>query len=217
MNILVISDLHADFSRAVQACEDQRPELLLCCGDWGDAGEITAADLDRFLEFCPVITTFGNHDDLDLLTRTRNREGSAVLLGQGETRNMNGLILASIGGIWAKSHRLPYYVTDDDVARFARQIASLGPVDILLTHSCPIGLADLTPAGRHGGQRCFLDASSTIAPRLHCCGHLHVPQEKQLKDGRKVINVGATPQGSVAVLDYSLGTGALEGRLMTVR
>ena len=60
-----------------------------------------------------------------------------------------------------------------------------GPVDILLTHGCPIGLADLTPTGRHGGQRCFLEAYKTIMPRLHLCGHLHVAQERTLKDGRQ--------------------------------
>ena len=75
MNILVISDLHGDFSLAVQACREATPELLLCCGDWGDAEEVTAADLDRFLEICPVLTTFGNHDPLDLLAKMRNRDG----------------------------------------------------------------------------------------------------------------------------------------------
>jgi hypothetical protein len=38
---------------------------------------------------------------------------------------------------------------------------------------------------------------------VHLCGHLHVAQERVLKDGRKVINVGATPEGSVAVLETS--------------
>lgn len=216
MKILVVSDLHADFALAVEACEDHRPDLLLCCGDWGDISQVTAADLDCFLEFCPVLTTFGNHDPLELLAGTRNRDGTAVLLDQGQTRNVNGLTLAAIGGIWAKSHRVPYYVTNEDVARFARQIAAAGPVDILLTHACPIGLADLTPTGRHGGQRCFLDASSTIAPQLHCCGHLHDAQEKTLRDGRKVLNVGATPQGSIAVISYDPETRTLTSRLETV-
>ncbi len=69
-------------------------------------------------------------------------------------------------------------MTDADVALAAARIARAGPVDILLTHGCPIGLADLTPAGRHGGQRCFLDAFKTVQPRLHLCGHLHLAQER---------------------------------------
>jgi Icc-related predicted phosphoesterase len=107
-------------------------------------------------------------------------------------------------------------VTDADVAGWANQIAADGPLDILLTHGCPIGLADLTPSGRHGGQRCFLDASKTIAPRLHLCGHLHVPQENLLKDGRKVVNLGATPEGSIALVEFDAQTRSLSSRLCSV-
>jgi Icc-related predicted phosphoesterase len=78
-----------------------------------------------------------------------------------------------------------------------------------------MGLADLTASGRHGGQSCFLDAFNTVAPRLHLCGHLHVPQETNLRDGRKVINVGATPQGSIAVVEYDVQARTLISRLET--
>jgi Icc-related predicted phosphoesterase len=217
MRILAISDLHGDFAQAIDACARLRPDLLLCGGDWGDPEEVAAADLGRFLAICPVLTTFGNHDPFELLRRTSNRDGTPVLLGQGEVRDVGGLRIAAIGGIWAKSHRRPYYVTDEDVAGYARLTASQGPVDILLTHGCPVGLADLTPSGRHGGQRCFLDAFKTIAPRLHLCGHLHVAQEKTLADGRKVINVGATPEGSVAVIEYEPATRSITSRLCRVR
>jgi uncharacterized protein len=209
MKILAISDLHGDLRLATKACHDLRPDLLLCCGDWGDADQVSESDLEGFLDLCPVLTTFGNHDPLEILARWKNRDGSAVLLGQGEVRDFHGLKLAGIGGIWAKSHRLPCYVTDSDVAEWARAIARQGQVDILLTHGCPVGLADLTPAGRHGGQRCFLEAFKTVAPRLHLCGHLHVPQVRELKDGRKVINVGATPQGNITVIDFDTDTIAL--------
>jgi uncharacterized protein len=74
-------------------------------------------------------------------------------------------------------------------------------------------MADLTPSGRHGGQRCFLDAFKKIGPRVHLCGHLHVAQERSLKDGRKVINVGATPEGSIALLTYDPIEKTLDARL----
>jgi Icc-related predicted phosphoesterase len=202
MRILAISDLHGDFDQAFQATRRLRPDLLVCCGDWGDVGQVVEADLNRFLELSPVVTTFGNHDPLELLRGLRNRDGSPVLLDQGEVREIEGLRFAAIGGIWAKSHRQPYYVTDSDVAEYAGLAASRGPVDILMTHGCPAGLADLTPSGRHGGQRCFLEAFKTIGPRIHLCGHLHVAQQKKLADGRTVINLGATPGGSVVVLEY---------------
>ncbi|MFI5459941.1 MAG: metallophosphoesterase [Isosphaerales bacterium] len=214
MRVLVVSDLHGDLEPARRAAAFVRPDLILCCGDWGDPDQVTEPDLAEFLAVAPVYSTFGNHDPLDILTRLRNRDGSPVLLTQGTVHEFAGLRLAAIGGIWAKSHAKSHYVTDADVALAAARIAQSGPVDILLTHGCPIGLADLTPTGRHGGQRCFLEAFNTIKPRLHVCGHLHVAQERTLKDGRRVINVGATPEGSIVVVEFDAKNGTLSARLL---
>jgi len=213
MHVLVVSDLHGDLDSARRAAGRFGPDLILSCGDWGDPGEFDESAFAALLEVVPIYTTFGNHDPIDVLRGLRNRDDSPVLLPQGETTEVMGLILAAIGGIWAKSHAKPHYVTDDDVADAAARIASSGPVDILLTHGCPVGLADLTPSGRHGGQRCFLEANKTISPRLHLCGHLHVPQERTLKDGRRIINVGATPEGSVVVIEFDPAGRRLEARL----
>ncbi len=201
MRILAISDLHGDLASAGEAIRRFQPDWLLCCGDWGDPEEVEESALAAFPEQLPTWTTFGNHDPRELLERLRNRDGSTVLMGSGEVREAGGVRIAAIGGIWAKSHRKPFYVTDEDVARFAAKIAGTGPVDVLLTHGCPIGMADRTPSGRHGGQRCFLEAFETIRPRWHLCGHLHVAQEKATKDGRVVLNVGATPQGEVVLIE----------------
>ena len=213
MRILVVSDLHGDLNSVERASESYRPDLILSCGDWGDPGEVAEPAMTRALERAPIYTTFGNHDPVEILARLRNQDGSAVLLGQGVVQEFGGLRLASIGGIWAKSHAKPHYVTDADVAVAAATIARAGPLDILLTHGCPVGLADLTPTGRHGGQRCFLDAFKTISPRLYLCGHLHQAQERVLKDGRKVINVGATPEGAIVIIEFDAKQKTLDARL----
>lgn len=216
MRILVVSDLHGDLDSVRLARDRVAPDAILSCGDWGDPGEVDEAAFAALLDATPVYTTFGNHDPLELLARLRNRDDSPVLLPQGERREILGLKVAAIGGIWAKSHRKPHYVTDDDVAAAAGRVARAGSVDILVTHACPVGLADLTPAGRHGGQRCFLGANKVIAPRLHLCGHLHLAQERTLKDGRRIINVGATPEGSIVVIEFDPVRGSLEARMDAV-
>jgi Icc-related predicted phosphoesterase len=213
MRVLVVSDLHGDLEPCRQAVAGIRPDLVLCCGDWGDPDQVAERDLLELLASSPIYTTFGNHDPLEILSRLRNPDGSPVLLEQGTVQQFADIRLAAIGGIWAKSHAKRHYVTDADVAGAAAQIAGCGPVDILLTHGCPVGLADLTPTGRHGGQRCFLEAFKTVKPRLHLCGHLHTPQERVLKDGRQVINVGATHDGSVVIVDYDASLKSLEARL----
>ena len=201
MRILTVSDLHGDLESVRRAIDGFRPDALICCGDWGDPEEVDEAGLIAIFGQLPVVSTFGNHDPIELLGRLTNRDGSPVLLAQGEVRDFQGVRVAAIGGIWAKSHRKPYYVTDEDVAAFADRIVAEAPIDILLTHGCPIGLADLAPRGTRGGQRCFLEANKRIAPRVHLCGHLHVAQERTLKDARQLLNVGATPEGSVVVIE----------------
>jgi uncharacterized protein len=213
MRILVVSDLHGDLTAAQRACDVVRPDLILSCGDWGDPNQVTRDDLTAFLDMATLYTTFGNHDPIELLSLLQNRDGTQVLLAQGAAQVVGGLRLAAIGGIWAKSHAKPHYVTDADVAESAAQVAKAGPIDILLTHGCPIGLADLTPSGRHGGQRCFLEASKIIAPRVHLCGHLHRAQERILKDGRKVINIGATPEGWYVIAQFDPSSDTLEASL----
>jgi Icc-related predicted phosphoesterase len=202
MRLLAVSDLHGDLAAVWRALECAKPGVagLLCCGDWGDPDQVDPRELEALSARLPVLTTFGNHDPLDALAAWRNTDGTAVLLGQGEVRVLGALRIAGIGGIWATTHRKRHYVTDADVAAAATRIATAGPVDILLTHGCPAGLADLTESGRHGGQRCFLEAFRTIAPRLHLCGHLHVSQERSTRDGRRVVNVGATPRGDALVV-----------------
>ena len=93
------------------------------------------------------------------------------------------------------------------------EIARTGPVDILLTHGCPIGLADLTPTGRHGGQRCFLEAFKTWSRGSTSAATCIAPRSAVLKDGRMVMNVGATPEGSIVVVDFDAKRNSLDARL----
>jgi uncharacterized protein len=201
MRFLVVSDLHGDLDSIIEAIDRFEPQALLCCGDWGDPEQVSQTQLVEVAARLPLLTTFGNHDPIEALFRLCNRDGSLVLLAQGEVRDLMGYAVAGIGGIWAKSRRKRYYVSDDDVAQAAARIVQSGPIDVLLTHGCPIGFADLTPTGKRGGQRCFLEANRQIAPRIHLCGHVHVPQQWTLKDGRQILNVGATPEGSVVLID----------------
>ena len=126
MRILVVSDLHGDLNSVDRAYKIHRPNLILCCGDWGDPDQVAEPALRALLDSVPIYTTFGNHDPLEMLARLRNRDDSAVLLGQGEVHEIDGLRLAAIGGIWAKSHAKPHYVTDADVAAAAARIARPG-------------------------------------------------------------------------------------------
>lgn len=200
MKLAAVGDLHGDTDPLFRLLDAERPDGLLCVGDWGDPGQIAPDTWDDLLARLPVLSVFGNHDDLPALEALRNADGSPVLLVSGEHRNAFGLVIAGVSGIWARSHRLPHYVTDEDVAGWASRLAAAGgdgpPADILLTHGCPLGVADRTASGRPGGQRCFLDLLKRVRPRVHLCGHLHLAQRRDLADPPcAVLNTGALPRG----------------------
>jgi uncharacterized protein len=211
--LLVVGDLHGATDDLFRLLDAEPADGLLCVGDWGDPDQIPSETWDGLLARVPILTIFGNHDDLPLLGSLRNRDGSAVLFGQGERREFAGLAIAGVSGIWAKSHRLPHYVTDEDVAAWAAALAAGLPVDILLTHGCPLGVADRTPSGRPGGQRCFLDLLKSVRPVVALCGHLHVAQQRDLSDPPcRVLNTGALPEGHYVVLTGDEGGPVAEAR-----
>ncbi|MHB0913437.1 MAG: metallophosphoesterase family protein [Armatimonadota bacterium] len=184
--LLAVTDMHGDLRNVRLAIREASPDLVVSCGDWGE--RVTRGEIEEALGGVPALTVYGNHDDIDLLAEM------GLLLPPGEVREVGGLRFAGISGIWAKSHRERYYVTDEDVAEQAAKLAGKG-VDVLLSHGCPVGIADTVPGGRHGGQRCFLEAFHTVRPRLYLCGHLHTAQHRGLKDGALVVNVGYTCRG----------------------
>lgn len=200
--------MHGQLETLWKALDEERPELLICTGDWGDKGQIGAESYRAILKQVPIYTVYGNHDDLDLLRELRNRDGSPVLLPNGEVVEIQGIRIAGISGIWAKSHKKPYYITDEEVLEIAHKLAGK-EVTVLISHACPVGLADETPKGTHGGQKCFLDAFKIVNPKAHLCGHLHKPQLKRLRSGQFVLNVGTTALGDYAVLEISPGAVSL--------
>ena len=211
MKIVAICDLHGNLAPVQKILELETPELLLCAGDWGVEGEIDAADFEAITDRVFTLTVFGNHDHLDLLPNVLNQDGSPILIENGVARSHEGVRLGGINGIWAKSKKKPWYIADDEVAEAAEKLDE-DEIDILITHGCPIGLADLTPTGRHGGQRCFLKAFQVIQPRLYLCGHLHRKSFHQTKNGELIVNVGFTKEGDYAVFKQSGGRFEFESK-----
>lgn len=201
LRALLISDMHGDLTHLFSALDFEQPDLVICAGDWGDPGTIPVETYRGLLERFPIVTVYGNHDDIGLLSILQNADGTPVLLRNGEVIEIKGVTIAGINGIWAKSKRKPFYVLDEEVVEAAERVASLGiNVQVLVTHACPIGIADMTPKGTRGGQRCFLEALKLIRPKLYVCGHLHLPQHRRLKDGTLIVNVGWTKGGDYTVV-----------------
>ena len=213
MRVLVVSDLHGGLAAAHSACDIVRPELILSCGDWGDPDEVTRAELAAFLKYAAGLyhvrqsRPFRNAQGTAQSGRNpgaaaaRRSAGSRRSASSGNRRHLGQV--ACQGALCHRSRRRP-----------GRRAGSEGRPD---RHSAHARLPDRPR--RHDAFRpprrpaLFLEANKTIAPRLHFCGHLHLAQERVFKDGRKVINVGATPDGSYAIVEFDAERHALEARL----
>src|SRR5512138_2867898 len=107
--------MHGNLGPVHRLVEEHSPDILLCCGDWGDPGGVAEAEYRELVSKVHVLSVFGNHDDLALLASLNNTDGTPVVLANGRLRDVKGARIAGINGIWAKSHRNPWYITDEEI------------------------------------------------------------------------------------------------------
>ncbi len=150
MRILAFCDLHYgrriyrgfDEGRAwewlLSIVDYQSPEYLISCGDWG--GAVNEVEFYELLKRTIVLTIYGNHENMDVLSRLYNVRSNSylpVLMEDGRLYDVGNLRVAGISGIIAKKRKHKKGVprkTPDEFLEIARRIAG-GRVDVTLTHS----------------------------------------------------------------------------------
>jgi len=188
MRVMIISDLHYDrrvykgideskaWSWLMEIVDYHRPNLLLSCGDWGSA--INPEEFYKLLERTTVLTIYGNHDNMDVLTKMYNIRTSnylPILMKDGEIYKFNDLNIAGINGIIAKKKKTKKGVPRKTVEEFLRVAEELRGknIDVLLLHETPY-LPELFPFMRDDfASRTTLKVVERVKPRLIINGHTH--------------------------------------------
>ena len=188
MRVLVISDLHYDhkiykgiderkaWSWLMGIIDYHKPDLLLSCGDWGTA--ITHEKFYNLLEKCPILTIYGNHENLSILKSLHNiktDEHLAILMKDGEVYEFHGLRIAGINGVVSvrrKSRKGIPRKRPDEYLRVARALAGKG-LDVLLMHEVPYLPSVFDNIRDTVSSRVALEAVKIIRPRLVVNGHMH--------------------------------------------
>ncbi|MDU9005674.1 metallophosphoesterase family protein [Sedimentitalea todarodis] len=192
MKVLAFSDLHASASRAaaIVAASDAA-DLVIGAGDFCNMRQ----GLDEAMAMLAGITTPlvlvpGNAESHDELIAVAP-EGATILHGQGT--EVGGLRLFGLGygvpetpfGAWS---------CDLSEARAAEMLTACDVADILVLHSPPKGVADLTSAGQSVGSKAISAAIARIQPQLAVCGHIHDSWGKRGTIGASdVVNLGPVP------------------------
>ena len=192
MRILAFSDLHHSRARAgvlVEAAE--QADLVVGAGDFCNMRK----DLDAALALLAGITA-------PFVVVPGNAE-SVTELEHAALPNMRVLHGASLEIVGLKIFGLGYGVPetpfgtwscDLSEAQAAAMLTAFTDADVLITHSPPKGVADVTSMGQSVGSTAIRNAITQNQPRLALCGHIHDSWGAEGRIGEThVVNLGPKP------------------------
>lgn len=171
--ITVISDTHCRHDEIHLPAGD----LLIHCGDMfnlpGRAPALIPA-MDAWFgrqKFARILCTGGNHDvqlEIDLAQNSQPFRNAYFL--KDEVVEFRGLKI--FGAPWVPELTTHAFFKDETAiaAAWARVPAD---IDILITHTPPMGILDTSSKGWSLGCPSLADELRRISPRVHCFGHVH--------------------------------------------
>lgn len=191
MKILAFSDLHITRARAADlVAASAEADVVIGAGDFCNMRQ----GLDLAMRLlsgiaAPMIVVPGNAESADEL-RAEALPNMTVLHGAGV--EIDGLQFFGLGygvpptpfGGWSCD------LTEDDAAQMLDDCAA---ADVLITHSPPKGLADLTSGGLSVGSTAIRAAIERVQPQLALCGHIHDSWgTRDFIGDSEVVNLGPT-------------------------
>ena len=192
MKIMAFSDLHGDAARAATLVSASgAADLVIGAGDFCNMRR----GLDDAMALlsgiaAPMVLVPGNAESADELRAAA--PGNATALHGSGTR-VDGLRLFGLGygvpttpfGAWS---------CDLSEEQAARMLDGCDMADILVLHSPPRGVADVTSRGQSVGSTAILAAIERLQPRLALCGHVHDSWGREGHVGpTRVVNLGPAP------------------------
>jgi len=196
MKLLVFSDIHADLhaaSNLVKRAVDV--DVVVGAGDYvmprQGLGEMitTLKKIER-----PVVLVSGNCENTDDL-KSACRAWQNVHVLHGEQIAIDGMSFYGIGGgipitpfgSWS------YDFSEAEASNLLEDCPSGG---VLISHSPPKGILDISSDGRRLGSKALRDTVMTKNPLLVICGHIHASAGQIDRLGKTTI-INAGPEGII--------------------
>ncbi|MEL7256532.1 MAG: metallophosphoesterase family protein [Pseudomonadota bacterium] len=192
MKIMAFSDLHHNRSKADILVEaSATADLVIGAGDFCNhrTGLPEAMNLLTGIK-APMIVVPGNAESAEEL---RDAAHTSTTVLHGSACTINGIKIFGLGygvpttpfGDWS---------CDLSEAEAEKALSTCETADILILHSPPKGVADLTSAGMSVGSTAIRDAITRIQPKLAVCGHIHDSWGQTGQIGAThVVNLGPRP------------------------
>jgi Icc-related predicted phosphoesterase len=207
---MMVSDIHynkksfhgQDQSKAFdwlyRIVEKEKPDLLLSAGDFG--GDSNPELFLPIVRSTYLLTIYGNHDNVELIQTLRNRDGSLCLLQDGLVRSHENLKIAGINGNIARIKRKIHQKTVEEVREIISKYAQLmKTIDVFVTHEAP--MHELISREKTTlGHEIFNEAIQEIKPKVHLCGHVHIPSQILRMNNTSLVNLDSSTRHQEYVL-----------------
>ena len=203
MKLLVFSDIHADFHAASNlARRSVDVDVVIGAGDYIMPRQGLGEMITAFMRIeKPTVLVSGNCENThDLKSACRGWQNAHVL--HGEQVTIDGMSFFGIGGgipitpfgSWS------YDFSEDEAAQLLENCPSGG---VLISHSPPKGILDISSDGRSLGSTALKDTLMTKRPLLVICGHIHASAGQIDRFGETTI-INAGPEGIIWDLEENL-------------
>lgn len=205
LRLVITSDTHG-FERGWSLYDDTMPpgDVFIHCGDYSrDFGSWN--DTLRFaqwvgnLPYTHRLVCPGNHDYAVDEHRAR-----AAQLFKKHGAHMIGVEKIVIEGavfdgspVMPVSGYTPAFGFEAEEVEREREYGRIGRVDVLITHTPPLGILDQTAKGNHLGCGILrTKIFEAIRPKLHCFGHVHEARGTYEEAGVGFMNAASNTRGS---------------------
>ena len=196
MKLLLFSDIHASERACKLLVEQSRQcDVVICAGDIGVVRSRIKKTIDYLVPIeKPAFLVPGNAETYEELQEACSDWPQATVLHGNGTRH-DGIDFYGIGGgipitpfgAWS------YDFTEQQ----AEQLLEKCPLNaVLITHSPPKGIVDLSSRGEHLGSTAVRDCINRKSPRLVVCGHIHESAGEMESIGSTVV-INAGPSGVI--------------------
>jgi uncharacterized protein len=167
--VLAFSDLHLSRAHAEAICvAGTAADLVLGAGDFATM-RTGLAEVVGWLSPLDAKTVYvsGNSESVEEL-----REATSATVLHGTSTVVCGL---TVFGLGCAVPRTPFgsWSADLDEEEAEALLSRMTAADILLCHSPPKGVADVSSSGRHLGSVAVRAAIDRVQPRYCLCGHVH--------------------------------------------
>lgn len=191
MKLLLFSDVHVSRSHCQRLVEmASNADLVIGAGDFGSLRSGIEKTM-QWLEVIekPAVLVPGNAESFEELKQACSGWASAIVLhGSGATLagihfyGLGGGIPVTPFGSWS------YDFTEEEAEDLLKGCPEGA---VLVTHSPPKGILDISSRGQHLGSRAVRRVIGERSPRLVVCGHIHESGGKKAALGATdIINAG---------------------------